>query len=108
MALSDQELETLSSISQQLRDEGGERALIDLAPSLTKGQYRNADESYLGAMQLMAGAYAELMMDSPTRPKCCILHEMSFVQDMLQGVALHYSRVHAERMDKEAGPNETS
>ena len=108
MSLSEQELETLSSIAQQLRDEGGGRALIDLALSLTKGQYRNADESYLGAMQLMAGAYAELMMDSPTRPKCCILHEMSFVQDMLQCVALHYSRVHAERMDKEGGADGTA
>ena len=100
MALSEQELETLSSISVQLREEGAEKEIIALAMSLTKGQYRDADESYLGAMQLVAGAFAEMMMDAPTRPKCCVLHEAGFIQNMLQAVAMHYSRVRAERMAK--------
>ena len=100
MALSDQELETLSSISVQLREEGAEQALIKLALSLTKGQYRNADADHLGAMQLVAGAFAEMMMDAPTRPKCCVLHEAGFIQNMLQAVAMHYSRVRAERAAK--------
>ena len=100
MALSEQELETLSSISMQLREEGGEKALIELALSLTKGQYRDADESHLGAMQLMAGAYAEMMMDAPNRPTCCVPHEVGFIQNMLQGVAMHYSRVFNERKAK--------
>lgn len=108
MALSEQEIETLCSISVQLREEGGEKALVELALSLTKGQYRDADESHLGAMQLMAGAYAEMMIDSPNRPKCCVLHEVKFIQNMLQAIAMHYSRASNEREAKRGGTDETS
>ena len=56
----------------------------------------------------MAGAYAEMMMDMPNRPTCCLVHEAGFIQNMLKGVALHYSRVRNEREAKRGGTDGTS
>lgn len=100
MALTEQEIKTLSSIAMQLRDEGAEKQIIALALSLAKGQYRNAEEDHLGAMMLMAGAFAAMMMDAPNRPTCCVLHEADFIRSQLSAIAAQYSRVREERQIK--------
>ena len=105
MALTQQQVKSLAMVSEQLRQEGAEQQIIDLAFDLTRKQYPDAEHDHLGAIKLVMDALALMLTKSPQRPDCCAMCELSFIQNSLQALALSYSRSSVEQREgKDSDP----
>ena len=105
MALTQKQAESLAMVSEQLRQEGAEQRIIDLAFDQTRKQYPDATHDHLGAIKLVMDALALMLTKSPQRPDCCVRCEFSFIQNSLQALALSYARSSAEQREgKTNGP----
>ena len=104
MALTKKEVESLALVSEQLRQEGAEQQIIDLAFNLTWKQYPDPTHDHLGAIKLVLDTLAIMLTTSPRRPECCVACEVEFIRNSLKALALSYARSSAER---EIGKNAT-
>ncbi|MGP9790659.1 hypothetical protein [Roseinatronobacter sp. NSM] len=101
MPLSDDKIKALSIVSQQLREEGAEQKIADMALAITKGQYPDEDHDNMGAIKLLVDTAAMMMVDAPNRPKCCQFCELKFIANHLQAMSLAYSRARDEKKGRD-------
>ncbi|MBN2759493.1 MAG: hypothetical protein JXQ79_03250 [Rhodobacteraceae bacterium] len=91
MSKTSQEIDALCIINQKLRDEGAHTQLADMAKSMAKGQFGNARYDKIGATKIMIDAVVHMLIESPIRPKCCLVCDLGFLQKHLQVVAIEYT-----------------
>lgn len=94
------EIDTLSAINQQLRDEGALQQIIDLAEGLAKGRFGSERDDKIGAIKLITDALAFMIARSPFRPTCCVTCQMKHIETHLQVLAICYSEVVAQEKGK--------
>lgn len=99
MSLTEERIRSMAIISAQLQEEGAVQRLVDMATAETKGQYGDAIYDDLGAIKLLIIAAAQMTVDSPSRPKCCVLHELGFVKNNIEIYAMYFSRFRKDRKD---------
>lgn len=96
-------IDTLSEISQQLRDEGADEQIIAMAEGLAKGQFGSSRNDKIGAIKLMMDALAFMLVRSPMRPTCCAMCEVEYIRSSLQVLALCYSGAMSKEREKRDG-----
>jgi hypothetical protein len=100
MIKTSEEIEVLSEISKQLREEGSHKSLAATARDMSRGQFGNDQDDSIGAVKLMMDALAHMLVQSPLRPKCCASCELEYLRNQMQVLAYCYSgTVYEEKSD---------